>query len=80
MAMAPAWAQFESSYQKKAQIIYVNVDERNSSEFKSYSALAPRSIPTTLWLNAAGKVTQSHTGGQSLEELSQATDSALAAP
>lgn len=75
--MAPAWTQFESDYQKKLEIVYINVDQRDSAEFKKYAAYAPQSIPFTLWLNQKDHQLGSQVGSLSQQELSSISDKAL---
>ena len=75
--MAPAWTQFESDYQKKLEIVYINVDQRDTPEFKKYAAFAPSSIPFTLWVNHKGTQLDSKVGSLSPQELNSISDKAL---
>lgn len=78
--MAPAWAQFESAYQHKLQIVYINVDERSTKEFQTYSELMPESIPHTAWVTRQNKPVSEKTGVMTFAELKAASDKALATP
>jgi hypothetical protein len=75
--MAPAWAQFESTYKDRMRIVYVNVDQRDKPEFKENSQYMERAIPHTVWLSSKGQVLEKQTGSLTLEQLSQASDKAL---
>lgn len=72
--MEPAWAQFESDYQKKIGIVYINVDERDTPEFRAYSQFLGQSIPTTVWLNAQGQPVENRVGVLKREELGSLSD------
>ncbi|MBN9415017.1 hypothetical protein ABS71_09290 [bacterium SCN 62-11] len=75
--MAADWAQFESTYQKKAEIVYINVDQRTSPEFTKYARFAPQSIPYTLWLDRQDKPLADQTGPMTAAEMGAVSDKFL---
>ena len=72
--MAADWARFESTYQKKAEIVYINVDQRSSPEFTKYARFAPRGIPYTLWLDRKDKLLAERTGPVTAAEMTETSD------
>ena len=75
--MAADWAQFESTYQKKAEIVYINVDQRSAPEFVKYQRFAPQGIPYTLWLDRADKPLADKTGAITAAEMGETTEKFL---
>ncbi len=75
--MAADWAQFESTYQKKAEIVYINVDQRTSPEFTKYAPFASQGIPYTLWLDRQNKPLADRTGPLTAAELTETSDKFL---
>lgn len=75
--MEPAWTQFESTYQSKTYIVTINVDEKDTPEFKQYSGLLGDGIPLTVWLNKEGKTVGSQLGSASYDTLKSETEKAL---
>lgn len=76
--MAPAWAQFESKYQDRMRIVTINVDQRETEEFKAHAKWMQRAIPHTVWLSRKGALLQQQAGSMSLEQLGQISDTVLA--
>ena len=75
--MAADWAQFESTNQKKLEIVTINVDQRSSPEFLKYQSFAPSSIPYTLWLDRKDKPLADKTGPMTAQELTETSDKLL---
>lgn len=75
--MAADWAQFESAYQKKAEIVYINVDQRSAPEFVKYQNFSSPGIPYTVWLNRADQPLASKNGAMTAAEMGEITDKFL---
>ena len=53
------WVAFESSYKNKVKIVAININDKESEEFKSYKAVldaAGGGVPFTAWLDNDGKI------------------------
>jgi hypothetical protein len=71
--MEPAWTQFESTFKTKANIVFINVDEKTNPLAKQYAEYKKGSggyIPYTVWLKN-GKVVDQHVGGLELADLTK---------
>lgn len=79
MQMAPQMAQFESKYQDKVNIIDIDLDKKDSPDYKKYEDVLKRSnsIPFTVWMDKSGKILGEEAGGMSAEQLESKTQSFL---
>ena len=79
MQMAPQMAQFESKFQDKVNIIDIDLDKKDSPDYKKYEDVLRRSnsIPFTVWMDKSGKILAEEAGGMSAEQLETKTKSFL---
>lgn len=67
--MAPALAQFEQMYKSEVKVIEINVDQKDSSDYREYAKLkASGYIPETVVLKD-GKPVAREVGGLTLPQL-----------
>ncbi len=76
--MGPAWTQFESTYKEKLEIVYINVDEKETAEYKKFESFCPPGIPTTIWFKGGQKPVETKTGSLSVQELTSISEQTLA--
>ena len=77
--MEPALAQFESKYSKKINLVTLDVDEKDTPEFRKYGAGTDKmELPFTVWLDASGKKLSSKAGNLTAAQLTSLTNQVLA--
>ncbi len=76
MAMEPAVTQFESQYNKKVNLVMINVDDKDSPEMKKYGDYVKKAggIPYTVWFDSKSNVLGEKVGGMDAKEISKLTE------
>jgi hypothetical protein len=74
--MLPAWRKFEKKFKGRAQLVHLDVDQRDTPEFKKYGPTVDKvgEIPLTLWYHSNGKVLHKKVGLVTAAELSEWTE------